>query len=164
MKMPNHTDNRVILSHDDSQMIDNIYNVMNTENTELCHYLIPEPRDDENEPTSGWYDWRIENWGTKWDVYNATCDRMDANTLVLRFDTAWSPPMPVYEKLTDMGFEVTARYLDEGWMFIGEYTDGDDWCTQDVENVVNDYPELDDEFGISEYLAEYAEENEDVVA
>jgi hypothetical protein len=68
--------------------------------------------------------------------------------------------MPVYEKLTEMGFEVTARYLDEGWMFIGEYTDGEDWCTDDVESVVNDYPELDDEFGISEYLAEYAEENE----
>ena len=29
--MPNHTDNRVILSHDDSQQIDMIYNVMNTE-------------------------------------------------------------------------------------------------------------------------------------
>ncbi len=120
MKRPNHTDNRVILSHDDSQMIDNIYNVMNTENTELCHYLIPEPRDDENEPTSGWYDWRIENWGTKWDIYNATCDRMDANTLVLNFYTAWSPPIPIYDKLTDMGFEVTERYLDEGWGYIGE--------------------------------------------
>jgi hypothetical protein len=35
--MPNHTDNRVILSHDDSQQIDMIYNVMNTEGTELCH-------------------------------------------------------------------------------------------------------------------------------
>ena len=164
MTMPNHTDNRVILSHDDSQMIDNIYNVMNTENTELCHYLIPEPRDDEGEPTSGWYDWRLENWGTKWDVYETHCTRMDASTLVLNFYTAWSPPIPVFDKLVDMGFEVTARYLDEGWMFIGEYTDGDDWCTGDVENVVNDYPELDDEFGISEYIAEHAEENEDAVA
>ena len=156
--MPNHTDNRVILSHDDSQMIDNIYNVMNTEDTELCHYLIPEPRDDEGEPTSGWYDWRIENWGTKWDVYNATCDRMDANTLVLNFYTAWSPPIPIYDKLVDMGFEVNARYLDEGWMYIGEYIDGNDWCTDNVEGVVEDYPELDLEFGISEYLEEMKEE------
>ena len=156
--MPNHTDNRVILSHDDSQMIDNIYNVMNTEDTELCHYLIPEPRDDENEPTAGWYDWRIENWGTKWDVYNATCDRMDANTLVLNFYTAWSPPIPIYDKLVDMGFEVNARYLDEGWMYIGEYIDGNDWCTDNVEGVVEDYPELDLEFGISEYLEEMKEE------
>jgi len=165
--MPNHTDNRVILSHADSQMIDDIYNVMNTEGTELCHHLIPEPRDDENEPTSGWYDWRLDNWGTKWDVYETHCTRIDANTLNLNFYTAWSPPIPIYDKLVDMGFEVTARYLDEGWGYIGEYTDGDDWSTTDVESVVEDYPELDFEFNISECIAEYAlynEENEDAVA
>jgi hypothetical protein len=39
--MPNHTDNRVILSHDDSQQIDMIYNIMNTEDTPLCQTLIP---------------------------------------------------------------------------------------------------------------------------
>ena len=165
--MPNHTDNRVILSHDDSKMIDDIYNVMNTEGTELCHHLIPEPRDDENEPTSGWYDWRLENWGTKWDVYNVHMTRMDDNTLVMSFDTAWSPPIPVFDKMVDMGYEINARYLDEGWGYIGEYTDGDDWSTTDVESVVEDYPELDEEFCISEGIAEYAlytEENENVVA
>jgi len=165
--MPNHTDNRVILSHADSQMIDDIYNVMNTEDTELCNHLIPMPKELEGttspSDTPNWYDWRLENWGTKWDVYETHCTRMDANTLVLNFYTAWSPPIPVFDKLVDMGFEVNARYLDEGWGYIGEYTDGDDWCTTDVESVVNDYPELDDEFGISEYLAEYAEENDPVL-
>ena len=156
--MPNHTDNRVILSHDDSQQIDNIYNVMNTGDTELCNYLIPEPRDDAGEPTSGGYDWRLQHWGTKWDIYNATCERMDENTLVLSFDTAWSPPIPVYDKLVDMGFEVNARYLDEGWGYIGEYVNGDDWCTNDVESVAEHYPELDEEFGISELIAEYQDE------
>ena len=172
--MPNHTDNRVILSHDDSQMIDDIYNVMNTEGTELCHHLIPEPRDDENEPTSGWYEWRLDNWGTKWDVYETHCTRIDANTLNLNFYTAWSPPIPVFDKLVDMGFEINARYLDEGWGYIGEYTGGfahkmesGDWHTTDVESVVTEYPELDYEFGISECIAEYAlytEENDDAVA
>ena len=162
--MPNHTDNRVILSHDDSQQIDNIYNVMNTDDTELCNYLVPEPRDDAGEPTSGWYDWRLEHWGTKWDIYNATCERMDANTLVLSFDTAWSPPIPVFDKLVDMGFEVSARYLDEGWMYIGEYIDGNDWTTDDVESVVTEYPDLDLEYGIGDRMAEWAEENEDAVA
>ena len=156
--MPNHTDNRVILSHADSQMINDIYNVMNTENTELCHHLIPEPRNDENEPTSGWYEWRLENWDTKWDVYETHCTRIDANTLNLNFYTAWSPPISIFDKLVDMGFEINARYLDEGWMYIGEYTHGDDWCTTDVESVVEDYPDLDLEFGIGERIAEYAEE------
>jgi hypothetical protein len=66
-----------------------------------------------------------------------------------------------------MGFEINARYLDEGWGYIGEYTDGDDWSTTDVESVVEDYPELDYEFNISECIAEYAlynEENDNAVA
>jgi len=162
--MPNHTDNRVILSHADSQQIDMIYNIMNTDDTPLCQTLIPMPKElegtagfDENGVT-GWYEWRLQNWGTKWDVYESHCTRFDANTLQLYFYTAWSPPMPIYDKLVDMGFEVTARYLDEGWGYIGEYVSGDDWCTDDVESVAEHYPELDEEFGISELIAEYQDE------
>lgn len=161
--MPNHTDNRVILSHDDSQKIDEIYNVMNTEDTELLQHIKPMPKELEGttapSDSPNWYDWCIENWGTKWDIYDAQCDRMDANTLVMSFNTAWSPPIPVYEKLVGLGFEVSARYLDEGWMYIGEFTGGSDtqpfaqdWCTDDVESVVANYPELDEEFGISEQI------------
>ena len=152
--MPNHTDNRVILSHDDSQQIDNIYNVMNMGEADLCNHLIPEPRDDAGLPMSGWYDWRLEHWGTKWDVYETHCTRIDANTLSMTFYTAWSPPIPVFDKLTDMGYEINARYLDEGWMYVGEYVDGFDWSTADVESIGEVRPELDDEFGISEMMQE----------
>ena len=169
--MPNHTDNRVILSHDDTQMIDMIYNIMNTEDTPLCQTLIPMDEKlleisgiSDNYEVQGWYEWRLENWGTKWDVYETQCTRINANTLQLYFYTAWSPPIPIFDKLVDMGFEINARYLDEGWGYIGEYTDGDDWSSVEVESVVEDYPDLDLEFGISERIAEYAEENEDAVA
>jgi len=166
--MPNHTDNRVILSHADSKMIDMIYNIMNTEDTPLCQTLIPMDENlldvsgfsDDYKP-QGWYGWRLDNWGTKWDIYEAHCDRIDANTLQLYFYTAWSPPVPIFDKLVDMEFEVTARYLDEGWMYIGEYIDGNDWTTDDVESVVTEYPELDEEFGISEMIAEMKEEEGD---
>ena len=172
--MPNHTDNRVILSHDDSQQIDMIYNIMNTEDTPLCQTLIPMDEKlleisgiSDNYEVQGWYEWRLENWGTKWDVYETQCTRINANTLQLYFYTAWSPPIPVFDKLVDMGFEINARYLDEGWGYIGEYTDGDDWCTTDVESVVEDYPELDFEFSISEHIADnalYTEEIDNAVA
>ena len=159
--MPNHTDNRVTLYHKDSQQIDMIYNIMNTEDTPLCQTLIPMDEallDNDAHADDGWYTWRLQNWGTKWDVYNTQCTRFDANTLQLYFYTAWSPPMPIYDKLVDMGFEVTARYLDEGWGYIGEYVDGNDWCTDEVESVAENYPELDAEFGLSERMAEYEEE------
>ena len=162
--MPNHTDNRVILSHDDSQQIDMIYNIMNTDDTPLCQTLIPMPKALEGtqglSDSPNWYDWRLQNWGTKWDVYETHCTRIDANTLQLTFYTAWSPPIPVFDKLVDMGFEVNARYLDEGWMYAGEYVDGDDWTTDDVESLPETYPDLDLEFGISEHMAEWAEEYE----
>ena len=148
--MPNNTDNRVILSHDDTQMIDMIYNLMNTEDTPLCQTIIP--MDEKLLDGEGWYDWRVDNWGTKWEIYDADCRRLNANTLELYFYTAWSPPFKVFDKLVDMGFEVTARYLDEGWMYIGEYVDGDDWATDDVKSVVTERPELDEEFCISEEM------------
>ena len=100
--MPNHTDNRVILSHDDSQQIDMIYNIMNTEDTPLCQTLIPMDEKlleisgiSDNYEVQGCYEWRLENWGTKWDVYETQCTRINANTLQLYFYTAWSPPIPI---------------------------------------------------------------------
>ena len=150
--MPNHTDNRVSLSHTDSKMIDDIYNVMNTDDTELLNHIIPMPP--EEEIASGWYDWRLDNWGTKWDIYETHCNRIDANTLSMTFYTAWSPPIPVFDKLTDMGYQVNAQYLDEGWMYVGEYVDGDDWSTTDVDNIGEVRPELDDEFDISMSIKE----------
>jgi len=53
-----------------------------------------------------------------------------------------------------MGYEINARYLDEGWMYVGEYVDGDDWSTDDIESISEVRPELADEFDISEMMQE----------
>ena len=150
--MPNHTDNRVVLSHDDSQMIDNIYNIMNTEDANLCQAILP--MDEKLLDGGDWYEWRLDNWGTKWDVYDSTCDRIGANTLQLMFSTAWSPPKGIFEKLVDMGYNVHARYLDEGWMYIGMYDKGETIEFSNVEDVSKECPELDEEFGINELTLE----------
>ena len=119
---------------------------------EMLQHMVPMPK--EYLDDQSWYSWRLENWGTKWDIYDTHCNRIDANTLSMTFYTAWSPPIPVYDKLTDMGYEINARYLDEGWMYIGEYVDGDDWSTADIESIGEVRPELDDEFGITEMMQE----------
>ena len=58
-----------------------------------------------------WYVWNKENWGTKWDASDVVVgcettilERMvtagdEMSTEVVRFDTAWSPPFPVFEKM-----------------------------------------------------------------
>jgi hypothetical protein len=48
---------------------------------------------------NNWYDWSIENWGTKW---NARDSIIDYENKEITFDTAWSPPIPIIEKLTQL--------------------------------------------------------------
>lgn len=48
--------------------------------------------------TDNWYDWRINNWGTKWDTSSVSYDVFDTEFYV-DFDTAWSPPVLWLEKV-----------------------------------------------------------------
>lgn len=45
-----------------------------------------------------WYDWCREHWGTKWNACD--CEIVDADTI--KFQTAWSAPIPVIDKLAEM--------------------------------------------------------------
>ena len=48
-----------------------------------------------------WYDWRLQNWDTKWDAYNVNVTDDDPDLLEVEFDTAWSPPEAICEKLRE---------------------------------------------------------------
>ena len=39
-----------------------------------------------------WYDWRLQNWDTKWDAYDVEVIDEDPDCIEIQFDTAWSPP------------------------------------------------------------------------
>jgi hypothetical protein len=45
-----------------------------------------------------WYAWAVENWGTKWNARDAQYSTKDPQH-VIWFDTAWSPPVAVFEAL-----------------------------------------------------------------
>lgn len=53
-----------------------------------------------------WYDWCIENWGTKWNAYSN--EQEDEDTII--FETAWSNPEPVMLKLSEMYPEATIEH------------------------------------------------------
>ena len=107
-----------------------------------------------------WYDWCVAEWGTKWDIGRATLDDPlveiddgDWPTMTLSFESAWSPPIQAYEKLEAMGFIITAQYFEPGCGFCGEWKNGEDY-----EYPLEKAPKhLDEMYGISEILAEYAE-------
>lgn len=54
-----------------------------------------------------WYDWSIEKWGTKWDMYDAECEDN-----VLTFLTAWSAPNKFYQALADTLDHETILYVE----------------------------------------------------
>lgn len=57
-----------------------------------------------------WYDWSINNWGTKWNAYGYS-DGVDySKNNQLWFQTAWSAPHPMLEKLTGMFPEITFEH------------------------------------------------------
>lgn len=70
----------------------------NTSEMETVTYKKTEKEAINQSGHKNWYDWRIENWGTKWNAYHTRFD--DHEDLVeLEFDTAWSCPEPIFYAL-----------------------------------------------------------------
>ena len=115
-----------------------------------------------------WYDFCVNEWGTKWDVggndYNEPQET--PNGLIMSFDSAWAPPIAAMEKFQDLGFSVRLYYYEPGMCFAGIYDEnGDDYYdlgNMNSEQVKEELPEaLDEMFAISECMAEYEEENQE---
>ena len=117
-----------------------------------------------------WYDYCVNEWGTKWDIggddYNAP-QQDGPNKITMAFDSAWAPPTAAMDKMMDLGFSVRLYYYEPGMCFAGIYDEnGDDYydlSDMNSEQVKEELPEvLDEMFGISECMAEYeAEEAEE---
>lgn len=70
--------------------------------------------------SASWYDWSISNWGTKWNAYSLS--RLPDEPNAFKFDTAWSPPVPVFEALAQRfpNLGIYCVSFDEGWGFACE--------------------------------------------
>lgn len=57
-----------------------------------------------------WYEWSIEHWGTKWSAYG-----FKEIEGAVQFDTAWSAPRPVIQKLVERfpNEKIIHRWADE---------------------------------------------------
>lgn len=73
-----------------------------------------------------WYKWCIEHWGTKWnssDVAILDEHSWEEGEVTFVFQTAWSPPIPVIQKLSKDNPTVTIshKFVEEGMGFYGTY-------------------------------------------
>ena len=148
--MPNHCYNRVSFYSDNEREIKEIYDIFEngtnpkTEQTVFGSF-IPEPnwkttpnKDGElpvdrkspyppHFPKSGatddrWYNWRNQNWGTKWDCYDLSTDEDELpNGFEASFNTAWCPPEEVCYALKEKfeGMSVSWFYDEEGMEVAG---------------------------------------------
>ena len=48
-----------------------------------------------------WYDWRIQNWDTKWDAYDVVVTDDDPESVEIEFNTAWSPPEAICNQIRE---------------------------------------------------------------
>ena len=185
--MPNWCNNSVEIYHEDPAMLERVRTAFN--DGRLLDEFIPVPKDlqivagsvgdpaeqkklieqtDANREKYGygnWYDFCVNEWGTKWDIGADGNPAQDIpGGLMLGFESAWAPPCGAYEKLTDQGFRIRAMYYEPGMAFAGIWEDGiDDFYEYgglDSAGIAEELPvELDEAFGISESAAEWEAEN-----
>jgi hypothetical protein len=186
--MPNWCNNTVELIHTDPEMIARARKAF--ADGRLLDEFIPVPTDlkivagcvgdpveqaklveqtELNRVTHGygnWYDYCVNEWGTKWDVGGDNPAQDIPGGLMLGFDSAWAPPCAAYEKLQEMGFRITAMYYEPGMAFAGVWDNGNDdyyeYGGMDSKEIADTLPaELDEAFCISESVAEWEAENQE---
>ena len=190
--MPNWCNNNATISHADPAKIQALARAINE--GKFCNHVIPVPEelnitagregadDDpkqialeakekanlEKYGVANWYDFCVNYWGTKWDVEAYEEVKVVNNTVEFGFDSAWAPPVGVYDALVNDGFEVVAYYNEPGMAYVGKWDNGYDECLEyggetsaTVRDVIGE--ELDDMYGISESMAEYEDMDKDDV-
>ena len=187
--MPNWCNNTVEIYHDDPVMIERARKAFN--DAKFLNEFVPIPEslqivsgrcgaDDNPEQIAleaaqksnieqhgykDWYDFSVNEWGTKWDVGGDGYEAQDIpGGLILTFDSAWAAPCAAYDKLEALGFRIRAMYYEPGMAFAGIYEDGHDdyyeYGGMSSDQIAEELPaELDDAFGISQDVAQWEEEN-----
>ena len=126
--MPNWCLNKLTISHEDRSKVMEFVHAY--KEGKVCEHYLPRPQDQD------WYEWNISNWGTKWDIGSDNNEihglhpTVVDNEASMSFDSAWSPPVGLYQKLVELGFSVNASYFEPGLAFCGIWTNGDDLCTE----------------------------------
>ena len=64
---------------------------------------------------TNWYPWCLQNWGTKWNAYNLENEKNDEDHSFIYFQTAWSSPIDLMQKLSNHIPNITLKldYADE---------------------------------------------------
>ena len=142
-EMPNHCHNMVTVYSANTHDVAKIKQMFEDEN--CFTQIIPEPdwpntpnkdgelpvkhedpwltyRFSDGKVDDRWYDWRIQNWDTKWDCYDVVVTDEDPENTEIEFNTAWSPPEAICSALREQYPDVSITWFyDEPGMEIAGY-------------------------------------------
>lgn len=148
--IPNWCSNLLSVVGSDEQVAQFVEIIQSEGEDDLLQRFVPLP----NENLEDWYGWRIQNWGTKWDIPISDlyppddpeeyfCHVPGITSVVYRFDTAWSPPIAAIETISqqypDCLFMLV--YDEPGMDFYGESIFQNGMLTHEINSasVVNGY-------------------------
>ena len=126
--MPNWCWNHLEVTGDEIQLREFVEkSTINIERNDEFSFQGTHPMPKELEETTSpsdkpnWYDWRCDNWGTKWDACESYINQNDIDFFSVTFDTAWSPPVKwinyIMKDFPDLRFSL--EYDEPGCAFGG---------------------------------------------
>ncbi|WP_024861310.1 LPD28 domain-containing protein [Ruminococcus flavefaciens] len=152
--MPNHVTNVISFSGDKSRISAMLKEIQNDEHgigSVDFEKILPMPdtvyngslgiHERELYGENNWYDWRIGNWGTKWNSYGYT-ENTTFQDGKIKFLTAWSAPHPILQKLSEMFPDVKMEH---------------EWADEDIGRNCGRYVYYDGE-RVEEYFPESQKE------
>jgi hypothetical protein len=171
--MPNWCTNKLVVESQTIEQMDKwriaLQNEKSMEPLLVFDKLLPLPEEEKE----NWYQWRIDNWGTKWDVAtedsegNVTGDAPyhgDTVRYEYEFDTAWGPPIELFENIAKdfPGIQFNLAYYEPGMCFAGHFIveDGEETTHDQYQSMADINWFVEDFFGYSVYEDEDMEEEE----
>ena len=161
-----------------------LLNAMKPMPKELEGTTSPAPKEGTPQPLvdgfDNWYDWRVANWGCKWDVDTEGLEFTDNGdgtaSIAGWFDSPWGPPIEAYNTFLDDfdNCSLESFYEEGGMDFAGHYDNGADDYIEGISDYARKvvkgedsgsslYDFLDGELELTEQRREWIEEelNED---
>ena len=191
--MPNWCDNKMQITGP-NKIIDKIEKIVKEEDNQpgLLNYFHPMPEELRNTTADGsenkelikkyghssWYDWAVNNWGTKWDISEFYgVDRQyhqeqneGESTITFAFNSAWAPPINALAHWLEQNEEcqATLSYYEGGCDFMGIWDNFEDNCLSPSDYKSNDPfwksgvgKQLDEDFNLVESLSHWEEEQKE---
>ena len=194
--MPNWCNNRLQITGP-NKIIDKIERIVKEEDNQpgLLNYFRPMPEelsDSEKYPADGserpalvkkyghssWYDWAVNNWGTKWELCEFFgVERIELkeqnegeSTIEFGFDSAWAPPINALAHWLEQNEEcqATLSYWEGGCDFMGIWDNFDDnefspsdYKSDDPFWTSGAGKKLDEDFGLVDSLIDWESQQEE---